>query len=161
MRSGERAPRDGWRARSKTPTAAASAAEDEDFGERERVGMRDGQERRSPADRGKAPGGAAVKLELRWSSVAKDLDVVPVHSLRMAGAESLHGGFLRGEAGCEAHLRHPVAPAVGHFTSGKHAMHEPIAIARDGVGNAGDIRDVKAETDDVRQAGSPSGSASA
>jgi hypothetical protein len=124
-------------------TVVASAAEDQDFGERERVGMRDGQQRRSAADRRESSGGAAVKLQLRRTSVPDDLDIAPEHATREPRAERLHSRLFRGKARRKTALRYAVAPAVGHLTVGEHAVHEPIAIACDGVGNTRDVGDVQ------------------
>ena len=54
-----------------TTTARCSAAEEQHLGERQRVGMRDGQQRRAAADRREPPRGAAVKLQLRRAAAAR------------------------------------------------------------------------------------------
>jgi hypothetical protein len=104
------------------------------------------------AHRGETPGGSSVQLELRWSAVPDDLDVTPEHTLGIAGAEGLHGGFLRREPTGKMNRWRSAARAVGYFAVSEHAAHEPVAVTLDDVGDSMDIRGVQPESDDVRHA---------
>ena len=121
----------------------ASTPEDEDLSQGDGVGMRQRQKRRNAANRGEAAGSAAVKLQLRRTSVPHDLDVAPEDPECVSRAERFHGGFLRREARRKPNLRHSMAGAVRHLTFGEDAVHEPIAVARDGVGNSRNVGDVQ------------------
>ena len=130
------------------PTRVASGAEQEDLGERQRVGMCDGQERGLALHRGKAPGGSAMQLQLRWTATPDDLDVPPQHALRMAGAERFHRRLLGGKPAGKMNGRHPAPLAVSDFAVGEDSSQEPVAVTRDGVGDARDVGGVEAESDD-------------
>ena len=95
------------------------------------VGVGDGQERRAAADGREAPPGAAVKLQLRRTAVADDLDVAPQHATRVAGAERLHRRFLGGEASGKMDGRLAPPLAVRDFAVGEDPMQEPVAVALD------------------------------
>lgn len=138
--------------RSKTATVVVLFSEDEDFRQRERVGMRDGQERSGAPKRSESIRRAAVKPQLRGTAAPDDLDVAPQHAKRMTGAERLHGRFLRRETSGEMNGRNAAAQAVRHFAFGEHTMEKPIAVAFDRLGDAIDIGDVEAEPDDGRHA---------
>ena len=133
----------------KSATPVASAAEDDDLGERERVGMRDGEARRSPADCGEAECRTAVQPQLRWAVAAHDFEVPPQHALRVAGTEGLHGRFLGREAAGEVNGRHAAPHAVGDFAFGEDTMGEPLSVSLDGVADAGDVGGVESEPDNV------------
>ena len=124
--------------------------EDQDLREGQRVGMCDGDERGTAADRGETAAGAAVQLQLRRPAAPHDLDVAPQHALRMAGAERLHGCFLGREAAGKMNCRHAPSTAVGHFVLGEDAMHEAVAVALDGLGNARNISGIDPQSNDVR-----------
>ena len=64
-------------------------------GEGQCLGVRDGHEAAAHLHACRAPGGAAVQLQLRWSAEPHDLDVLPQDAAGMAGAESLHRRFFR------------------------------------------------------------------
>jgi len=119
-----------------------SAAEDEDLGERERVRVRDGQQRRSAADGFESPRGPAVQPQLRRAAPAHDFDVSPQHALRMTSAKGLHGGFFRGEPSREMDGRFPPPHTVGHLTLGEDTMGEAFAISFDSLDDPRDIRRV-------------------
>lgn len=85
----------------------------------------------------------------RRSAVPYDFDVPPEHFLRVSGAERFHGRFLGGEAAREMDVRVVAPLAVGDFSVGEHATHEPIAPALDHGLYAADVRGVETETDDI------------
>lgn len=117
--------------------------------ERERVGVRDGQLRRSAADPGEAPGRAAVQLQLRRAAgPAHDFDVAPQDILRAAGAERLHRGFLRSEPAGEMNRRMAASHAVRDFAVGENALAESVAVALERRDDAGDFCGVESEADD-------------
>lgn len=145
-------PTAGHRGRSQTPTAVASGAEDEDFGQCERIGMGDGQKGRGPAHGGESTGGAAMKLQLRRTAEPDDLDVAPQHATRVSRAKRLHGRLLRSKPAREVNGRDAAARAVGDFSFGEHTAQEPLAVALDAAGDAVDVGDVQSESDDGRHA---------
>ena len=115
--------------RTASTAGCASVAENQHLRHRERVGVRDGQQRRTAAHRARAPRGAAVQPQLRRPAAAERPRVAPEHAARMAGAERLHRRFLRREAPGE--VRHRVAPprAIGDLAVGEDAAQEPVAVA--------------------------------
>ena len=137
-------------ARPAATTAVDSAAEDQDLGQRQRVGVGDGEERRTAADGLEPACGASVKPQLRRPAAsADDLDVAPQHPLRVARAQGFHRGFFRGKAPGEMNGRLPPAHAIRDFALGEDTMGEALAVARHGGGDARDVGGVKAEPDDV------------
>jgi hypothetical protein len=78
-------------------TDGSSVAEDEHLCECQFLGMRDGEQRRSPANRRKTSLGAPMKLKLRRSPAAHDFDVAPEDAARVAGTERFHGRLLGGK----------------------------------------------------------------
>ena len=101
------------------------------------------------AQSGESTRGAPVELQLRWASLAHNLDPAPEHLLGVSGAKRLHGGFLRGKPAGKVNGGHAAAGAVGNFAFGEHAREKPVAIPRDDVRDAGDVRRVESEADDV------------
>ena len=126
-----------------------SVAENQHLRQRERVGMRDGDERGSAAHGGEPARGAPVQPQLRWTAVSHDLDVAPQDAVRVAGSQGLHGGFLGRESAGKVRRRHAAPHAVGHFALGEDTMGESLAVALDGGGDTGDVGGVKPESDDV------------
>ena len=117
---------------------------------RQRVGMRDREQRGSRAERREAPAGAAMKQQLRRSSAADDLDIAPQHLLGVTGAERFHRGFLCGEAAGKMDRRMPPALAIRNLAFGENAVEEPLAVPFDGRGDARYVGGVEAKADDVR-----------
>lgn len=112
--------------------------------------MCDGEKRGSAAHCGKAAGGAAVKLQLRWTASADYFEVAPEHLLRVSRAEGLHAGFLGGKSSREVDRRRSPTGAVCDFTVGEDAAHESFAVSVEELGDARNLGDVEAKTDDVR-----------
>src|SRR5205814_1413429 len=114
----------------------------------ERFGVRDRHERRSAADGGKAPAGAAVQLQLRRTAAAHDLDVPPENTARVSGTERLHGRLLRGEAAGKVNGRLAAPRAVRDFALREDATDEAIAVSLDRCGDARNIGCVQAKAYD-------------
>jgi hypothetical protein len=133
-----------------TESKAALVSEDEDLGERERIGMRDSEQRGFPTDGGKATRGAGVQLQLRRAAPADHLAIAPEDSARVAGTERLHRRLFRGTSAGEVDGRHAPARAVRDFAVGEDAAEEAVAISFDGAGDAVDIGRVEPQPDDVR-----------
>src|SRR5947209_6110030 len=108
------------------PTRVASPPEEEHLRHGETVGMRDGEERRETAHRGKPPAGAPMKLEVRRTAAANDLDIAPQNALRVSRAERLHGRFFRSETAGEVNGRHAPPRAVRDLGVGEDAADEPL-----------------------------------
>ena len=128
------------------------AAQNNHLGQCKGIGMRDRHQRRKPAHRREPPRGPAVQRELRRAAAPDDLDVAPQHPVRMPGAERLHRRFFRGKPAGKVNRWNLAAGAVGHFALGEHAPQEPLAVSLDRVGDAGNIRGVEAEPENVRHA---------
>src|SRR6185503_13126141 len=92
---------------------------------------------------------AALEPELRRAAAPEHLDAAPVHPARMAGAERLHRCFLRGKPGGKRRDRVAPATAVCDLLLGEHALDEAVAVAVDGIANAGDLGCINARADDV------------
>ena len=131
-------------------TRVALLAEDEDLRERERFGVRDGEQRSLRAHRGEAARGAAVQLQLRRSTAADDLAIAPEDAARMARAERLHRRLFGREPSGEVDGRHSTAGAVRDFAVGEDPAQETVAESFDGVGNPADVGRVEAEAENVR-----------
>ena len=112
--------------------------------------MRDGQQRRSGAERGKTASRAAVELELRRTASADDFDVAPENLLRVPGAKRLHRGFLGGKSPGKMDRRLTSPHAIGNLAVGEDAPQEPIAVTLDGRRDSRDVGGIETQTDDVR-----------
>jgi len=104
-------------------------AEKQDLRERERLAMRDRQERSASAERGESFCGAAVELEAWRASAADNLYVSPQDILRMPRAERLHPGFLGGKTPGEMNGRYSAAVAVLDFPLREDAAKKPFTVA--------------------------------
>ena len=131
-------------------TRVTLAGEEQHFGEGDLIRMGDRQKRGTGAQLGEPARRPAVKLQLRGAAVPHHFDVAPEHAARVSGAERLHRRFLCRESAGKMNGRHPAARAVDDLAVGEHASHEPLAVPRERLGDAVDIRDVQAESDEVR-----------
>lgn len=120
--------------------------------ERQVVGVRDGQERRTGADRSESPAGAAVKQQLRRSATSHHFDVPPQDALRVTGAECLHRRFLCCEPAGEVNGRLTPSCTVGHFAFGEYPVHEAGAEAVQGGDDSWNVGRVDSEADDLSHA---------
>lgn len=116
----------------------------------QRVGVRNGEERRRGLHGGKSPRRTSMKLQLRRSAVSNDLDITPEHLLRVAGPERLHGCLLCGKAPREMDGRLTPALAIRDFTFGKDALKKAFAVSFDGGRNSRNIGGIDPQADDVR-----------
>ena len=117
--------------------------------EGERIGVRDGQLRRSAADLLEALRGTAVQLQLRGTAgPAHDFNVPPQHTLRAAGAERLHRGFLGGEPAGKVNRRMTPAHAIGDFAAGKNTLSESIAVPLEGRDDTRNFGGIESKADD-------------
>jgi len=64
-----------------------------------------------------------------------------------AGAEGFGAGFFGGEAGGKTLREAGSGAAIGDFAGGKHALEEALAVAFDGMGDAGHFDEVDAGAD--------------
>jgi hypothetical protein len=93
--------------------------------------------------------GTAVKLQPGWTATADDLDVLPQHAARVAGAERLHRRFVGGKS--PRQVRSGISPAstISNLASSEHALQEAFAVALEHVGEPGDIGGVEADAENV------------
>ena len=112
--------------------------------------MRDCQQRRASAQRRKPATGAAVKLQLRRTAAADDLDIAPEHLLRMTGPKRFHRRFLGSKSAREVDLRFAPPQAIRNLAVGEDAAQKAVAISLDGRGNARDIGGIESQSDDGR-----------
>ena len=112
--------------------------------------MGDGQQGRIGAERGEAPRRATVKPELRWATMANNLDPPPQHLRGMAGAEGFHRRFFGRETTREVDGRMPPPCAVGDLSLGEDTLHKTVAEALDGGGDSRNVYGIHSQTDDVR-----------
>jgi hypothetical protein len=111
--------------------------------------MGDRQQRPFDQHRFGAPCGAAVQLQLRWSSGAPDLDVLPHDPEGVAGAEGLHRRLLRCEPACQARDGVTLPRTIGNLTVRVDAAQKAIAILLVDGGDAMQVGRVDPEPDDV------------
>jgi hypothetical protein len=103
-----------------------------------------------PANSRKTPRGAAMQLKLRGTAAATHhLHVAPQHALRVAGAERLHGGFLRGKSTRKMNGGDATTGAVRDLSFGEDSLKESLAVAFDHICNTIDVGRVDTKADDV------------
>jgi hypothetical protein len=124
-------------------------ADDENLSHRQVFRMCDRQQRRAPSDGGETSAGAGVESQARWTAVTNDLDVAPQDAIRVASAERLHRGFLRGKPAREMDRRKAASLAIVDFPRRKNAADKTIAIPLDGRGDAVDVGRIDPKSDDV------------
>lgn len=106
-----------------------SVAEEQHLRHRQRVGMCDG-EQRAPPRHGLEPAQRASRQpQLRRTTVAKHLDVLPEYAARVAGAQRFHRGFFRRETSGQARNRVALPRTIGNLDGGEHPVQEAIAVA--------------------------------
>ena len=128
---------------------AVSVAEQEDLRHRERLGMRDRQQRGAGAHRIGPASGAAVQQEFRRATVADDLDILPQHAARVAGPERLHRRLLRREA--PGDVRHGIAAAgtISNLAVGQNAAKKPVAVLLEHLADARDVSRVEPKPENI------------
>ena len=77
-----------------------------------------------------------------------DFEIMPRNATVPAGANRLHAGFLRSEAGGVAFEAVGFAISIRDLTGGKNSFEEAAAIARDGCFDAWDFAEIYAGTED-------------
>ena len=112
--------------------------------------MCDREERRFRAERRKATGGAAVKLQLRGASPPHNLDVTPEHLLSVTGSERFHRRFLCGEAPGKMDRWRASTLAVGDFPVGEDPVEKSIAISSDCRCDPRDVSRIETKANDGR-----------
>ena len=90
-----------------------------------------------------------MQLQLRWTAAPDDLHVPPQDALRVAGAERLHGGFLRGESSGKMNGRFTPAHAVRDFAFGENTGEETRAVSVDRGADAADVGGVQSQADNA------------
>lgn len=106
----------------------ASTTEDHHLCDGERIRVRDGQQRRRRANPLEPARGAAVKPQLRRTTLAYHFDVAPEHLLRVSGPQRFHRRLLGGEPAGQ--MDRGLAPAltVGNFAVAEAALEKAIAV---------------------------------
>jgi len=132
------------------PEGQLFASEEQHVRKRERLRVRDRQERALGAHGRKPTRGAAMKLQLRRSVTPNHLDVAPQYILRVARAERLHRRFLGREPAGKMNGRLAPLGTVGNLDIGEYAVNESVAVASDRRGDSRNVSGVDAQSDDVR-----------
>lgn len=127
-----------------------SAREQEHFGEGQRVGVRDRQERGSGAHGVEPTGGTAVKLELWRAGTTDHFHVAPKHLLRMTCSERFHRRFLCSKSPREVDCRIAPPRAVRDFAVREDAPQKAVAVSLDGRRDSRNVGRVEPQTDDGR-----------
>jgi len=124
-------------------------AHKKDLRERQCFAVRNGQQRSGRPHRLKAPGGAAVKPQLRRARHPNDLDIAPQNASSVPGAERLHRRLLGSES--RGKVRGRIAPAgrVRDFARRKDTLEKTIAKALDRLLDAIDLGSIEAKADNV------------
>ena len=122
----------------------ALLAEEDDLCERERIGMRDRELRRSSADLREASCGASVQLQLRRPSRLADyFDVTPQDALRVSCSKRLHRRFLGRKASREMNRGIPATHAVRDFAVSEDPAGKALPISFDRRGDSGNVGGVE------------------
>ena len=129
-------------------------AEQEDFGHRDRIGMRNGEQRRSHPQSFRSRGRSAMQPELRRPKRAEHLDVLPQHAARMAGSERFHRGFLRGKPSGEMGHRVAALRTISNLPIREYTAQEPLSVSVIRASDAWDVGDINAQSED-RHASAP------
>jgi len=139
----------GWRG------DAGSIAEQHDLGDGQGLRMGNGDEAPPHVQGVGASSGPPVQPQLRRPAPADHLDVLPHDAARVACPERFHRRFLHGEAAGQ--VRHGIAPprTISNLPFGEYARQEAVAVALQHVGNAGKIRGIQSDSDDVHDARAP------
>ena len=90
-----------------------------------------------------------MKQEPRRPASADNLDIPPEHALGVSGSEGFHGRFLRRKPAGEVDDRIVTPCTVRDLPIGEDAVREPLAVASEGGGDAGDVGSIEPQTDDV------------
>ena len=123
------------------------SSEQQDLRDGQMLGVSDGQEGRSRAERVESTFGASVKQQLRRSSAPYHFDAAPQDLLSMSGAERLHCRFLGGEARRQMNGGHAAAVAVGPLAVGEDAMEKAITVLLDDGSNPAYVGRIHADAD--------------
>lgn len=78
-----------------------------------------------------------------------DLDVLPDHTARMAGAERLHRGLLGGKSAGD--VRNGIAPpgTISDLAVGQDAPKEPVTVPLKHLSDARNVGRVEAEPENI------------
>lgn len=126
----------------------SSLQEDDGEGHAFRVG--EGEVEVAGAEAGGELGGDAVEVKNGLAAgLVDDLEILPTDAVTPAGANGLHAGFLGGEAGGVAFGLIGLALDVGDLSGGVDAVDEAGTETVEGVLDAVDFAQVRAEADDA------------
>src|SRR3981081_4583437 len=78
------------------------------------------------------------------SRLAGDFDIAPAHTVAPTGAQSFHACFFGSEACSITPPRTGLGVAIADLAFGEHAVQEAVAVAGQGLRDAGDLRNVDA-----------------
>lgn len=125
-----------------------SVAEQEHLRDRDRIRMRDGQQRRLHTHAFGTRGRCSMQPELRRAKRAEDFNILPEHAARMTRAERFHCRFLGGEAPGE--MRHGVPPArtIGNLTLREDTAQEPLSVSFKRAGDAWEVGGINSQSED-------------
>ena len=91
-----------------------------------------------------------MKLQLRRTAAAHDLNITPEHLLGMSGSERFHRRLFGSEAPGKVDRRIPSALAVRDLAVGEDAMQETLSVSLDCRGDARYIGSIEAKANDGR-----------
>ncbi len=112
--------------------------------------MRDGEQRESGADPVELAPGAAMKPELRRAAMSHNFHISPQDLRAVPGPERFHCCFLGGETASEMNGGSPSSQAIRDLALGEDATKKSVAESSHCCFDAGNVRGVQAEADDVR-----------
>ena len=111
--------------------------------------MREREQRAAGRHRVETALRAPRQLQVRWTEMPDDLDVLPQHAARVPRPERLHRRFLGGKARRQARDRVAVPRTIGNLAIGEHPVQKPIAVPFEDVTHARDVGGIEAETQDA------------
>jgi hypothetical protein len=124
-------------------------AEQHHLGDREGLGVGDGQKRAAGVHSRETARRAPVEPQLRRSAGANYFNIAPEDALRMPRAERFHRRLLRRETAGKVRRGIAAPRGIRNLALGKDAVQKPIAEPRDGGFNSIDLGGIHADADNI------------
>lgn len=141
--------RRGYRQPALRDAGGGSVAEQHHLRHRQRLRVRDCDQRPGDLHGVRPPGSATVQVKPWRAPEANDFDVFPEHALRLTGAKRLHGRLLDRKSPGQMRSRIPTLGTISNLTGSKHPVEESFTVAVEQFGDTGNVGGVEADAKDV------------